>query len=305
MNRFIALEGAGKGGWLRYAASLALIAFCYLVVGSLGLVAVVWLNGGLPFPWDGRPAAQGPLSGMDPFLTFYLPVSFSFISLAAALAVSARFIHSRPALTLITPRKQLDWGRISLGFWIFLAFNAVSNAASFILDPSAFSITLNPARLLLFAPIYAALTVVQTTSEEMLFRGYLLQGIGSAFRSPLAGAIFSSLVFMAVHAGNPETANGLWLALAYYFSVGLWLCLVTLRSGSSEIAIGAHAANNLFILFLNYETSALEMVPSLFKMNDVGGADLWLSLALFIVMGAAAYTLLFRGSRREAPGPKS
>ncbi|MCI0503336.1 CPBP family intramembrane metalloprotease [Candidatus Micrarchaeota archaeon] len=299
MDAFIDLAARGKGGFLRYALSLALVLFMWLAVGSVPLALVVLINRGMPFEWQGEPAVPGPLSGIDPVLTFYVPVAFSFIALAAGLFASVRYIHGRPLLSLITPAAGINYGRVLTGFLIFLAFNVVGNVVSYLIEPSSFALSLEPWRLLVFAPIYLLLTAIQTTTEEMLFRGYLLQGLGRAVGRPAFAAFLSSILFMLVHLGNPEMSNGFLLAAAYYFCVGLWLSLVTVRDGTSELAIGAHAANNMFILIVNYKSSALELVPSVFKMTQAGPADMALSLGLFIVMSAAAYILLFSGNKKR------
>jgi uncharacterized protein len=304
MDSFIALANSGRNDWWRYALSLALILFMWLIVGSVPFALVVLANHGMPFAWQGEPAVPGPLSGFDPILTFYVPVAFSFIALLAGIIISVKFIHGRALHTLITPAARINPKRIMAGFGIFLAFNIIANAVSFILEPSAFSMTLEPMRLLLFAPIYLLLTAIQTTTEEMLFRGYLLQGFGKTLKRPVFSAFLSSFIFMLVHLGNPEMSNGFMLASAYYFCVGFWLCLVTLKDGTNELAIGGHAANNMFILILNYKSSALEMVPSVFKMTETGASDMALSLGLFIIMGAAAYFLLFRASGGSTRRPR-
>jgi membrane protease YdiL (CAAX protease family) len=304
MESFIALAKSGRNDWWRYALSLALILFMWLIVGSVPFALVVLANHGMPFAWQGEPAVSGPLSGLDPVLTFYVPVAFSFIALLAGIVISVKFIHGRTLHSLITPAPKINPKRIMTGFGIFLAFNIIANAVSFILEPSAFALTLEPARLLLFAPIYLLLTAIQTTTEEMLFRGYILQGLGNALKRPIFSAFLSSFLFMLVHLGNPEMSNGVYLAAAYYFCVGFWLCLVTLKDGTNELAIGGHAANNMFILLLNYKSSALEMIPSVFKMTETGASDMALSLGLFIIMGAAAYLLLFRASGGSTRRPR-
>jgi membrane protease YdiL (CAAX protease family) len=296
MESFIRLVESEKNGISHHIASLIVILFMWVFVGSLPLLAVVIFNGGAPFEYEGRMAVPGPLSGFDPFLTFYIPVALSFVALAAGVMFSVRYVLGRPLASLVTTRPKADMGRIGLGFMIFFAFNVIANAVSFLLEPSSFVLSFEPGRLLLFAPIYVILTIIQTSSEELLFRGYLLQAFGRAVRNPLMAAFLSSSLFMLVHLGNPEMSNGALVASAYYFVVGYWLCLVTLKDGGLELALGAHAANNLFILLLNYETSALEMVPSVFKMTGTGFDDMALSLALFVAMSAAAYYLLFRGN---------
>lgn len=303
MESFIRLADYGKNGVPRHLASLALILFLWVVIGSLPLIAVVMYNGGAPFPYDGSPAVAGPLSAYDPFWTFYVPLALSFVALLAGVLISVKFIHGRPLLSAITMRERLDMGRVAKGFAVFLLFNIIASAVSYLLEPSRFVFTLDPARLLLLAPIYALFTIIQTSSEELLFRGYLLQAFGRAAKNPLAAACFSSALFMLVHMNNPEMSNGFFITSAYYFAVGYWLCLLTLRDGGLELALGAHASNNLFILVMNYDSSALEIVPSVFKMTGAGFTDMALSLALFIIMAGAAYAFLFRGSTAQAQGP--
>lgn len=305
MESFIRLSESGKMGFPRILASLALIAFLWVFAGSLPLMAVVMYNGGAPFPYQGSPAVPGPLCGFDPFWTFYVPLAFSFVALASGVLLSVKLIHGRPLLSIITTRPNADYRRILKGFMVFMVFNVIANAAAFLLEPSRFVISLDPARLLWVAPIYAAFTIIQTSSEELLFRGYLLQAFGRAVKNPLFAACISSALFMLVHINNPEMSNGFFITSAYYFAVGYWLCLLTLRDGGLELALGAHAANNLFILVMNYDSSALEVIPSVLKMTGTGLNDMPLSLGLFIVMSAAAYWMLFRGSTLKARAPQA
>ncbi len=293
MLSYVGLAAMGRNQWWRYVISLAFILFMWMIVGSIPLIAIVFINGGMPFPWAGEPAVPGPLSGFDPFITFYLPVAFSFVALLSAVAISVKFIHCRPLQSLISGEKRIDFRRIGTGFLVFLGFNAIAMAVSFMTEPSSVVVSFEPGRLLLFAPIYLILTAIQTTGEELFFRGYLMQGIGNAIRRPHLAAIISSFLFMLVHLNNPEVSTSLALLAAYYFASGLWLCLITLKDGSLELALGAHAANNMFIIIMNYETSALELVPSIIKQVGTGVDDIALSLALFIVMAAGAYVLLF------------
>ncbi|MEW6036632.1 MAG: CPBP family intramembrane glutamic endopeptidase [Candidatus Micrarchaeota archaeon] len=293
MGDFVGMAASGKNDWWRYLASFLLILFLWLIVGSVPFLLVLVMNGGLPVPWNGEPAS-GPLASTDPFVTFYLPVSFSFLMLAAGVAISVKFIHGRSLASAITSRPKPDMQRVAKGFALFIAMNAIATLVSFALEPSSIKISIEPLRLLIIAPLFIALTALQTTSEEMLFRGYLLQGFGNALKKPLLAAVLSSFIFVLAHMANPETSSGLYLAAAYYFAIGFWLCLVTLKDGGAELAIGAHAANNMFILLVNYETSALEIIPSVFKATDIGPDDLALSLAVFVVLATAAYALLFR-----------
>ena len=54
-----------------------------------------------------------------------------------------------------------------------------------------------------------------------------------------------------------------------YFVFGLFLAFITLRDNGLELALGMHAANNLFAaLFANYTITALRS-PSLFTIQTL------------------------------------
>jgi hypothetical protein len=60
----------------------------------------------------------------------------------------------------------------------------------------------------------------------------------------------STVLFTLLHAGNPEFQADPRVAWVSYFVFGLVLAAATLRDGGMELALGAHAANNLFAFLL-------------------------------------------------------
>ena len=83
--------------------------------------------------------------------------------------------------------------------------------------------------------------------------------------------------------------NFLLLAL-FYFSFGFFLGWISLRSQSLELALGVHAANNLFtVIIANYQGSALPS-PSIFTASVL---DPVFSLVSFLA-GAVVFILIIR-----------
>lgn len=78
--------------------------------------------------------------------------------------------------------------------------------------------------------------------EELLLRGYVLQNLGR--RRPMLGLVASSLVFAALHLGNPNADSGgaAFTALLTLNIVlaGLLLGLLFLRSGDLWLPLGVH-----------------------------------------------------------------
>jgi uncharacterized protein len=109
--------------------------------------------------------------------------------------------------------------------------------------------------LLLIVPV-VAFAFVQTSSEELLFRGYLQRGLASRFRSPLVWALLPTLVFAALH-WNPASVTA--MNVAVLIAIGAFAALLALlvyATGNLGAAMGAHLGNNVvgFALISHDET---------------------------------------------------
>ena len=122
-------------------------------------------------------------------------------------------------------------------------------------------------RFLPFVLLALILVPVQTSAEELFFRGYILQGVGLRMRNIWVLSAISGLLFGLPHLLNPEASVNYPLLFLYYFTFGFSLAYITLRDGRLELALGAHAANNLFsVIFANYTLTVLP-TPSLFTIT--------------------------------------
>lgn len=100
-----------------------------------------------------------------------------------------------------------------------------------------------PSGWALLAALAMLLVGVQATSEELVFRGYLLPRL--AVRLPSAAAVaVSALAFAAAH-----PSPGLWggMLLTWF---GIVFGVATWRSGSVGPAIGLHVAHNVLQILL-------------------------------------------------------
>ena len=91
---------------------------------------------------------------------------------------------------------------------------------------------------------------LQTSFEELLFRGYLMQGIGIAAKNKLTPLIITSLAFGLMHALNPEIEKLGYSVLSVYIALGFFLGIITLMDDGMELALGFHASNNMIIALL-------------------------------------------------------
>lgn len=294
---FVELALRGQNQWWRYLVSLLLILFFGAFIGSIPMVTLA-----VRAMYDGDPdtyfqPSMARVAGIDPTLN-YVAINLSLLALLIGVCVAVRLIHRRAALTLVTVRPHLSWHRIGQGFGLFFLLVSADAALGYVLEPSNYMFTLDLDKFLLFVPIALVLTPLQVAAEELLFRGYLLQSLGLLLRRPLLLVVVSGVVFLLPHLANPEMDRGAMATAGEYFVWGLFLALVTLRDNTLELAIGAHAANNLFLaLLVNYQGSAIPS-HSILTFRQVNPVH---SLMSLIVMAVVFYVVVFVMGRRRSP----
>jgi membrane protease YdiL (CAAX protease family) len=284
----------GRNDWWRYLLGLGLIAFATIFIGGLPLAAAV-----IYVTTDGNPATDvnltnGALIGVNPALSLAVtlaPFVMAFITLLVVVSV----IHGRPAASLVTaPGQPIRWGRLAQGFGAWLAAGALITLVEALIFPGRYSLTLDLGQLLPFAVVAVLLFPLQSSAEELFFRGYLLQGLGQLTCRPLLLAAITGLIFALLHIENPEVGSEFWLVMGFYFVFGFALALITLRDNGLELALGIHAANNLFTaLIANFKGSAVAS-PAIFTASTFTP---WYSLASTTVALAVIFALFVRRRR--------
>ncbi len=206
------------------------------------------------------------------------------------LFLAVRFLHKRYLKTVVTPLETISWKRILQGFGVFFVLIAAATLLEVLFKPGEYQVTFDWKQFLIFLPIALVVTPLQVAAEELLFRGYIMQGLGLLSRYAAVPVLGSSLLFMLAHLTNPEMAEDAYLMPLLYFLMGLFLAFITVKSNSLELAIGVHAANNLFtVLVMNYANSALP-APSIFTASEV---DPLASLISFVAVAAVFYAIVF------------
>jgi membrane protease YdiL (CAAX protease family) len=293
-TNFLDLARRGKNEWWRYVLSTALILFFWLVgsaVLAVFLLAVSLLGEGVRPDIDPN---TGQMAGVDPLLLVTV-LLLSFLPLLVGLLLAVRFIHDRPLTSLITPLARIDWKRMCVGFLAFGVLVAVGCVVESFLYPGRYKFTFDLLGTLKFTPVVLILIPFQAAAEELLVRGYMMQGIGLLTRRAWIPVVVSSLVFTLLHVSNPEAQVDTLVSLGSYLAAALLFALVTLKDNRLELAIGMHIANNVFVLAVNNTVSALP-VPSVFTVTTL---DAGYSLISTIVMGVIFYAVFFSHNKKE------
>jgi membrane protease YdiL (CAAX protease family) len=292
-SNYLEVANQGRNDWWRYLISLPVILVIWFIVGSIPVVMLMTY-----VSMDGNPATSFTATGFEgvPVIPEFLITMSSFIPFLVATFLAVRFIHARSLKTLVNGVRHIRWGRIFAGAGAWLVIATLVSVIESLLYPGRYVFTFQPVTLLVFAVLALILIPIQTSAEEFFFRGYLLQWMGLRLKNKWVLSLLNGLLFFLPHAANPEMATNSLLIGLGYFAMGFFLTLITLQDHGIELALGMHAANNLFAsLFANYAVTALPS-PSLFTVQTI---DPVYSLISLIAGMIAFYLVFFRPTRSE------
>ena len=183
----------------------------------------------------------------------------SFVAALPALFFMIRRLHNQTVLSVTTTRKTIDWSRVFFTFGLWMIVTMVSVYVDYQMSPQDYVWNFKPLPFAILFVIAIALIPIQTSVEEYLFRGYLMQGFGLLAKNRLFPLLMTSIIFGALHLLNPEVEKLGYVMLVYYIGTGLLLGIMTLMDEGMELALGFHAANNLIgCLLVTTDWSALQ-----------------------------------------------
>jgi membrane protease YdiL (CAAX protease family) len=212
-----------------------------------------------------------------------------FIVGLAALYLVVRFIHAKVFRHLITPADSINYNKVGFAFLLWLGTGIVFEGIGYIMHPDTYQFSFDPA--IFFPLLLVALLMIplQTSFEELFFRGYLMQGVGLITKNKWIPLLVTTAVFAGMHGANPEIARyGFWPMMSYYITAGLFLGVVTILDDSLELALGIHAATNIMgAVLLSYDGGAMQ-TDSLFTTSEINP---WL-VTLFLLLGAALFIII-------------
>lgn len=289
---------------------------------------------------------------LEPNLNLFLMLlSFAFGLLGLFLVV--KHLHKQSIREVTTARKKIDWKRILFAFVFWGIVTSGLLILDYYLNPESYVWNFELKRFLILLVIAVLLIPIQTSTEEYVFRGYLMQGFASGtfhnkffagliisiITLPLYGyfssiyitgllsfiasvicfvalvfiidlilrklnvyesetyinlgkklryrwlpLLMTSVIFGGMHVFNPEVSKLGYLVMVYYIGTGLFLGIITLMDEGMELALGFHAANNLFGALLVTADWTVLQTHSVFKdISDPGAGFMDIVLPVFIV----------------------
>lgn len=178
------------------------------------------------------------------------------------------------------------------GFTIWMILMLITNLISFFFSPDSYTFQFDLYKFIPLLLVSLLFIPLQAAFEEIIFRGYIMQGIGSYTGSRWITLIVSSLIFAFLHKENPEMWKYGQIMFLNYLCIALIWGLVTILDDGAEISIGMHIANNLFIgLFITEKGAAFE-TDAIFETSH--SDPYWGLLFLFV---SGIISLLFFGRK--------
>lgn len=304
-NMFFRNAVRGKNDWWRYILGILAVILGY-IIGQLPLMFSLWrsvdqnenlgYNDIIEFESNPDFGIFGINSNMG-FLLLLAMFVFAFLALFAAF----RPLHGRKFRSLISWKERINWKKIVFSFLLWLTLALIFEFISYLLNSTHYTFHF---RWQVFVPlllISLLILPIQTSLEEIVFRGYLMQGIGIWTKTRWIPLIVTSILFGLIHSMNPEIQQfGMMQMQLYYVLAGLMLGVITLMDDGLELALGVHAATNFVgAVFVGYEGAAIQ-TDSLFKVTDLDAP--MMTLGFFIC--AIIYILIVKKVYKWGPFSK-
>ncbi|WP_020532175.1 CPBP family intramembrane glutamic endopeptidase [Flexithrix dorotheae] len=247
----------GRNEWWRYLltlCSIILAIFIWQLFAEVNLVSHIEFDN------------EHPLGKNIIFILATFPFAIGFL----ALLFSLKKIHDKSLLGIINDFQKFRWNHFFKGFGLWFLISLMIIQSNFIFFPDGFEFNFQGVHFFLMVLISLVFIPIQAGFEELIFRGYLLQGFNLIANNKWVAMVLSTLLFAAVHASNPEVkAFGEFFAMGQYLFMGLLFGYVTIKDKGLEIAWGAHAANNICLsLFITNESFSLQ-THALFLQHEV------------------------------------
>ena len=239
----------GKNEWYHWVLTIILVFVGWQIIGVVPLIisAAVYSENITEFL---NAAADNFMTlGMNKNLFLFLMLIMFAIGLFF-LIIAVKYIHKRTVTSIVTSRKNIDWKRFWFGFLSWGTIVVLLSIIGVLLAPENYTYNFNAKPFFILVAISIIFIPLQTSLEELLFRGYFMQGIGVLAKNKWAPLIITSVCFGLLHGANPEVQKLGSITMVFYIGTGFFYGITTLMDEGTELALGLHASNNMFAAFL-------------------------------------------------------
>ena len=251
-----------KNNIWRYALGIFII-FIFTQIGSIPFVVAIFNKVGIEGAANLDPAKMMTILENSNLTFFYTLLTF-FVGFIGFLIV-IKYLHNQSFVSVTTSRKSIDYKRVLTSFSVISFILFFYTISSFYALPDEYIIQFNLNDFLILLLIAVIFIPIQTSLEEYVFRGYLMQGFGVLAKNKWVPLFLTSFLFGMLHYYNPEIMKLGSILLVHYIATGLFLGIITLMDEGMELALGFHAGNNLIIALMVTSDWTVFQTSSIFK----------------------------------------
>lgn len=227
--------------------------------------------------------------GLEPNL-YLLTMIFPFLIGLGAFVLLIRPLNERSVSQVVNGTGSFRWNRFLISALIWILISAIYLIISVKTEPENFVLNNTSETLIPLIIISLLLIPFQAAFEEVLFRGYLMQGFTNLVRSRWFPLVMTSIFFALMHVLNPEVREfGFLTMMPQYLLFGLIFGIITILDDGIEAALGAHAANNAFLCIMVTSESSAIQTPALYEQLEINP---WADLLTMLFMGLIVILLL-------------
>lgn len=287
--RYIALALQGRNSLWRILLGIVL----FLIVYTILLVVII--VAGFLAAYAAGMAALPADTGLEAFLTTIpgqATILASFASVWVGVWLAVRLLHRRPLRTIFGADSRISWCRFGKALVATLLVSAIIEAVLLLVLPLPRQGALTFQAWLWWLIPLGLLFLLQTSAEEALFRGWLLQSLAARFRSPVAWAVMPSVAFALLHWQADLSPGMLAILLGGVLAFALIAVILVRATGDLGAAMGMHLGNNLFSCLLVSHEARLGSGALLVGQDILGGSWSGLQLAALVGLTGAGSLLL-------------
>ncbi len=239
---------------------------------------------------------------------------------------AVKYFQHKTLPSILTGFEKIRWKRYFFSFTVWGILLVGLTIVSYFISPEDLELKFDPLNFSILLIVAIIFIPIQTAAEEVIFRGYLVQGLSQInlrlplffkkilnkknpdllldlnqslsrfsiklFRNGIFPLIITSLLFGLMHASNPEAkAHGLLIMMPYYIMFGAFLGILTLLDEGAELGMGIHCANNLFSsLLICSKNSVLQTDAVFYTTVENPGSE----FIAWIIMAGVCFFVLFK-----------
>ena len=217
---------------------------------------------------------------------------FPFIAGLATFIIFVRPLHHRTIRNIINGTDKIRWNRFFISASVWFGLSALYFFLYLQFDPGNFSLNNTTISVLILTVISVLLIPFQAAFEEILFRGYFMQGFTAVLRNRWFPLVMTSVLFGLMHALNPEVKEyGFFTMMPQYILFGLIFGIITVLDDGIEASMGAHTANNTFLCIMVTNKSSALQTPALYEQHTLYP---WTEFCALLVVGIIFIFILKR-----------